>query len=385
LLNGASLYPFDVKEHGIARLADFLRAESLTMYHSIPAVFRTLVHSMMNVAIPGTLRVVHLSGDRATPSDVEIYKQKFQPDCIFVHRLGSSEANTVFLYLIDMSYRGEGETLPVGKPIRGKEILLLDDGGSPVSDGESGEIVIRSRYLSPGYWRDPERTDAVFQTCPDGARIFRTGDMGRRRGDGTIEHLGRKDAQVKIRGYRIETGEVESAILNYGGLTEVAVVARDNDRAEKELVAYLVSAVKPVPLPSDLRVFLGPILPSYMIPAAFVFLKSLPSLPNGKIDRQALSDAAFTRTAANVYVPARTPVEETLVEIWSKALGVSRVGIEDNFFDLGGHSLAGTKVLGEIEAVFDVRLEPRALFDNPTIESLSLALTEELCAKGELR
>jgi amino acid adenylation domain-containing protein len=382
LLNGASLYPFDVKEQGISRLIDFVRAENLTIYHSIPAVFRNLMHSRKDSGSLGSLRVVHLSGDRATPNDVELYKQNFRSNCIFVHRLGSSEANTVFLYLIDANYLAEGENLPVGHPIQGKEILLVGDQGVPVADGEIGEIVIKSQYLSPGYWRDPQRTHAVFESHPDGTRMFRTGDMGRHRGDGTIEHLGRKDAQVKIRGYRIEIGEVESAILNYGHLTEVAVVPRDNDRGDKELVAYLVSAVKPDPSIAELRQFLGSILPSYMVPTAFFFLDTIPTLPNGKIDRQALRGAAFGRTLANAFVWARTPVERILTDIWLDALNVSQVGVKDNFFELGGHSLSGTKILAGIEARFDIRFEPRVLFDNPTIETLALLVTEALAQKA---
>jgi amino acid adenylation domain-containing protein len=381
LLNGAALYPFDVKKEGVTKLFKFLSVQNITVYHSVPALFRSLIQSLNGTEDFSNIRIVHLSGDAAANSDVELYRRHFSATCIFVHRLGSREANTVFLYLIDKNSQLHSNILPVGPAVQGKEVFLLDDDGMQVGQGKVGEIVIKSKYLSPGYWRDLDRTKEVFKTDPDGfpARTFYTGDVGRLRPDGCFEHLGRKDNRVKIRGHRVEIGEVEVTLLNHDNIKQVAIVAFDTPHGDKELVAYVVALREPVPSATELRKFLEVMLPPHMIPAAFVLVDALPFLANGKIDRNALCQRPCDRSQLNVpFVAARTPVEEVLVTIWTDAMGLNQIGIKDNFFELGGHSLLAAKIMVSVQANFQIEVPWRVLFDNPTIEQFALMITEEL-------
>jgi len=381
LLNGAALYPFDVRNYGAIQLSKYLSIEGITIYHSIPALFRSWAHSLSGAENFSHLRIVHLSGDAASKKDLQLYKKHLPPTCVFVHRLGSREANTIFLHLMDKHCEFIRNMVPVGPAVQGKGVFLIDDNGERVRDGEVGEIVIKSRYLSPGYWRDPERTKAVFEVVPDenGIRTFRTGDLGRLLPDGSFEHLGRKDDRVKIRGYRVETAEVELTILNQGDIKEVAVVARENRDGETELVAYIVSAVDPVPPISELRRFIETTLPLHMIPSAFMFMSHLPVLPGGKLDRNALPEPTWNRqTLDSAFVPPHTPVEKTLSSIWREVFEVEEIGIKDSFFDFGGHSLTATKIIAAICETYQVEAELRLLFDNPTIEKLAAAITEKL-------
>ena len=381
LLNGAALYPFDVRNYGAIQLSKYLSIEGITIYHSIPALFRSWAHSLSGSEKFSDLRIMHLSGDAASKKDLELYKKHLPPNCVFVHRLGSREANTIFLHLMDKHCEFIRNMVPVGPAVQGKEVFLIDDNGERVRDGEVGEIVIKSRYLSPGYWRDPERTKAVLEVVPDenGIRTFRTGDLGRLLPDGCFEHLGRKDYRVKIRGFRVEIAEVELTILNKGDFKEVAVVACENRHGETELIAYIVPAVDPVPPVSELRRFMETTLPLHMIPSAFMFMSHLPLLPSGKLDRNALPEPTWNRqTLESAFVPPQTPVERTLASIWREVIEVDEIGIKDSFFDFGGHSLTATKIITAICETYQVEAELRILFDNPTIEKLAAAITEKL-------
>ena len=190
---------------------------------------------------------------------------------------------------------------------------------------------MRSRYLSPGYWRRPDLTQAVFLPDPEGgdARVYHTGDLGRLRSDGCLEHLGRKDFRVKIRGQRVEVGEVESALMDLGA-KEAVVVGREDGVEGPRLVAYVVPGSTPTPTVSRLRRGLRERLPGHMIPATVVFLNALPLTPNGKVDRQALPRPDYTRPELDTpFAAPRTPVEEALAEIWAEILGLDRIGIHD--------------------------------------------------------
>jgi amino acid adenylation domain-containing protein len=379
LLNGAALYPFDAKQNGLSQLARYLTAEAITIYHSIPALFRSLAHSLSGAEDFSNIRIVHLSGDAATREDLELYKKNFSPTCLFVHRLGSREANTVFMYLIDKSFESVGNALPVGPAVDGKEVTLVDEYGVPVANGEVGEIVITSRYLSPGYWRDPERTKSVFRMHrgSNGLRSFQTGDLGRRRSDGNFEFLGRKDSRVKIRGYRVELAEIEMALLSLGVLKEAAVLARDTSATEKELVAYVVPMMRDQPSSGDLRRLLGSKLPEYMIPSRFVFLDSLPLQPNGKINRRVLVSLEVQRAVETSYVPPSTPIEAELALIWAEILSIDKIGVNDEFLELGGHSLAATQIVSRVLKKFRLEIPLQSLFQAPTIARMAEIIREK--------
>ena len=236
--------------------------------------------------------------------------------------------------------------------------------------GEVGELAVKSRYISLGYWRDPERTRSVFLPDPagTGARIYLTGDLGLRRADGCLVHVGREDFQVKIRGFRIDVAEIEIALRAVEAVAEAVVVGRQDEAGTQRLVAYFVPATHPPVTITKLRQNLARTLPDYMIPSAFVSMDSLPQTPNGKTDRLHLPPPPRNRPELDSpLVPAGMTTELQLSIIWSEVLGIDQLGINDNFFELGGDSLLATRIVTRVMKKFRADLPIRALFDTPTI------------------
>jgi amino acid adenylation domain-containing protein len=379
LLNGAALYLFDLKKGGFNLLADWLARERITIYCSIPIVFRELASVLNAQHLFPNLRVIQLGSDAVTPREIDDYRRHFAATAILVIRLGSSEAGTLRRLFID------GETPPayrgvrVGYPVEDTEILLLDavDSGKAAGANEPGEIAARSRYLSPGYWQLPELTAARFQPALNGdERIYLTGDLGRALPDGCLEYIGRKDHEVKVRGYTVAIVEIEAALLSHDSVKEAVVVTREGASAERQLVAYLVATGKPVVTVSELRTFLKGRLPDYMVPSAFVTMDALPVLPGGKVDRQALPVWISSRPALQtVFVAPRTRAEEIIAGIWSEVLSLDEVGVDDNFLDLGGHSLAATRVVSRVIEEFQIELPLEVVFQSPTVARMAGVIT----------
>jgi acyl carrier protein len=217
-----------------------------------------------------------------------------------------------------------------------------------------------------------------------GARLYKTGDLARYLPDGNIEFLGRTDHQVKSRGYRIELGEIETVLSAHPKVRETVVLAREEDPNDKRLVAYIVSRGGQACTINELRSFLKRKLPEAMVPSAFVFLDSFPRTRNGKLDRGALPIPNQSRPELeNSFAAPRTSVEEALAEIWAEVLKVERVGIHDNFFDLGGHSLKATQVVSKIRGTLQVEISLRDLFENPTVAELALKIEHSASSKIE--
>jgi amino acid adenylation domain-containing protein len=270
----------------------------------------------------------------------------------------------------------QGDEVTIGRPIANAQIYILNSSLHPVPIGVPGELHIGGAGVARGYLNRPELTAEKFVPDPfsvlPGARMYKTGDLARYRADGNIEFLGRTDHQVKIRGFRIELGEIEAALGQYSAVRQAVVMAREDTSGEKRLVAYLVAQREPPPTTTELRDFLKTKLPEYMVPAIFVFLETLPLMPNGKIDRRALPSPDRSRPELDkAFVAPRTPTEELLAEIWAQLLDIERVGIHDNFFDLGGHSLLATQVVSRIRETFQVEIPLRRLFEVPTVAGLA--------------
>jgi amino acid adenylation domain-containing protein len=267
-------------------------------------------------------------------------------------------------------------TVPIGRPIRNTACYVLDGALRPVPVGVAGELYISGAGVARGYVGQPEETARRFLADPfaDGGRMYATGDLARWLPDGTIEFLGRRDEQVKIRGFRVEPAEIESALRSHTAVREAAVVARDDGRGERRLVAYVVGDGVDE---DDLRRHTGEWVPDFMIPAAFVSLDDLPRTPSGKIDRQALPAPEEAATSQRRdHVAPRTPTEEQVAEIWREILGVEEIGVTDDFFAVGGHSLLATQIVARIRAHFAIDLPLHALFSSPTIETLSQSVDE---------
>ncbi|HTW57396.1 MAG TPA: amino acid adenylation domain-containing protein [Terriglobales bacterium] len=272
---------------------------------------------------------------------------------------------------------------PIGRAIDNAEIYILDSKMRQVPAGECGEIYIGGAGLAQGYLNDAALTAERFVKHPfrSGARLYRTGDMGCALPDGQIAFRGRVDEQVKINGYRIELNEVASVLRRHAALRESAVVASENSVGEKQLVAYVVPASSCPPV-SELRDFLAKDLPDYMLPAAFVSLDALPVSSSGKVDRSALpapTDENILRE--EIFLGPRTPTEQRVAAIVARLLGLERVGVNDNFFYLGGNSLFGTQVIARVRDAFDVEISLLKLFDHPTVADLAAEIERRIVAR----
>ena len=379
LLNGASLYPVDVKKDGLTHLADWLNHHQITIYRSFSTLFRHFIDTLDGDQQFPKLRLLYLCGEPVYRRDLELYKKQFSPDCIFVNGIGSTECLTYRWNLMDKKIQVNDNNVPVGYPLEDIEVLLLDDDGKEVAFNEIGEMSVRSRYLSPGYWRRPELSQVKFLSDPNGGdeRIYRTGDLGLILDDGCLVHMGRKDFQVKIRGYRIEVGEIEAALLNIDNIKEAVVILREDRPRDRYLAAYIVPSRQPALSITALRPALAEKLPGYMVPSAFIILDALPLLPNGKLDRQRLPYPDSSRPNLDTpFIVPETSVEQALAKIWAEVLNVNHVGAHDNFFDLGGHSLAATRIVSRVIKHFQVDLPLQSLFQSPTVAEMATVIAE---------
>jgi amino acid adenylation domain-containing protein/thioester reductase-like protein len=302
------------------------------------------------------------------------------PGCTLENQYGPSEGHVVTAHRLAGTPSEWPPLPPIGRPVANVRILLLDRHFEPVPIGVPGHLYIGGEQVVRGYLGRPELTAQKFVPDPfsaePGARLYATGDKAVFRADGTIQYLGRIDQQVKIRGYRIEPGEVETVLARHPQVKEVVVAVREDRPGQKRLVAYVVPGAGDITA-ADLRAFLKGELPDYMVPSAFVLLEALPLTPSGKVHRASLpAPEGETGSAASAYVAPRNAVEEAVAGIWMEVLGLPRVGLDDDFFDLGGHSLTATKLMYGVRKAFGVDLPLRTLFESPTVRALSQAVED---------
>ncbi|HEX9669149.1 MAG TPA: amino acid adenylation domain-containing protein, partial [Thermoanaerobaculia bacterium] len=353
-----------------------LRRERITILQVVPSLLRLLAEQ------PGledcrSLRLLFCGGEPLPREVVERFRARLP---VAVYNLyGPTEAT------IDATCGacapGEGATVPLGEPIDGVRVVRAETLWRRAPAGAPGELLIGGAGLARGYLGRPALTAERF--VPDafageaGARLYRTGDLARELAGGGLEFAGRLDHQVKVRGFRLELGEIEAALAAHPAVREAVVVARESGSGEKKLVAYVVAMEteeRPARWPgatAELRAHLAQRLPDYMVPAAFVLLPGLPLSPNGKVDRAALPAPAGVRAAELPYLPPRTPTEERLAAIWAPLLGAERVGVDDDFLALGGHSLAATRMISRVREAFGVELALATVFERPTLPELA--------------
>jgi amino acid adenylation domain-containing protein len=276
-----------------------------------------------------------------------------------------------------------GSSVPIGTPLANTEVFLLDERGQPVPIGVPGELFIGGPGLARGYLNQPALTAERFIPHPfsssPGERLYRTGDIARWRHDGVLEFLGRADSQLKIRGFRVEPAEVEAALLAHPSVREALVIAREDVPGDKRLVGYLVPRSEPPLDMAELRSFLHLRLPEYLRPSALVTLPALPLTPNAKVDRKALPPPPLSRPALETpYVPPSGPHQELLARLWSQVLGVEDPGAADDFFELGGSSLAVIQLLARVRQEFGVEVPLRRFFEKPTLTAQAESIARML-------
>ncbi|HEY8782705.1 MAG TPA: amino acid adenylation domain-containing protein [Mucilaginibacter sp.] len=349
------------------KLKIILKAEKITFWNSVPSTMSHLIadleHEHSDYKQPN-LRIVFLSGDWI-PVQLPDSIRKYFPFARIISLGGATEctvwSNSYPIENIDPSWN----SIPYGKPAYNNFFYILDNHQRPVPKGVVGELYIGGVGVARGYANDITKTENSFRkddfNSQLGGRMYKTGDMARWLSDGNVEFLGRMDDQVKIRGYRVELGEIENALQGHAGVESAVVVARPNAAGEKELVAYVVSG-KALNI-TGLRSHLSRSLPKYMVPAHYVQLEELPLNSNGKVDRKKLADpSGLSLGMGREYVAARNGTEAELVRIWEEVLGKKGIGVKDNFFDLGGHSLKLVQLSSCIHRAFEVKVALRDLF-----------------------
>ena len=389
LLNGAALFPLELKESGLANLGNWLIEEEITVFTCVAGVFRHCVNHLNRNAKFSKLRLIHVGGEPVYETDVQLYKRHFSDECVFVNRLGISETKTVTYYFVNKGTEVPGKIVPVGYPLDGYEVMVEDEYGNDGGINRIGEIVVKSEYLASGYWRRPELTRAKFLPDPNGGevRLYHTGDLGYMLPDGCLVHVGRKDFQVKIRGYRVEVSEIEMTLLENQAIRQAVVIPWEDPRAGKDrncMVAYVVPCEGHALVISEIRLFLREKLPSYMLPSFYVIVDRLPLTMSGKVDRQALPPPKTSqRQVGSTYVAARTCIEEVLVKLWVDLLGVHEIGILDDFSDLGGDSLIAAQIVARINDTFSLRCPLKLLLEAPTVDKLCNFIIEHETYPGQ--
>jgi amino acid adenylation domain-containing protein len=371
LLNGACAFPVDLRQETPNAVAQWLEEAAVTVYHSVPALFRALFAGDSGLQ---SVRVVRLEGDQASIADVELFRNRFGPDCVLVNGLGTTETGIACQYFMDQGMRTGDTILPVGYAAEDMETLILDENGNPFPEtGPVGEIAVTSRFLSPGYWRNPDLTRQAFTRDPRGGpgRMYRTGDVGRLRPDGCLEYLGRVDSRLKIRGQWVSLADVESALHKVKGVREAVVTAGEDGAGEVRLSAYIVPREVPPPTASAIRRSLADTLPPHMIPARYAWMDALPLNTNGKVDRRSLPPPRGRPLLEQDYVAPQSPLQFRISQVWEEILDVRPVGIRDNFFDLGGHSLLAARMVDRLEEVLGRTIPLSILFQAVDVENLA--------------
>jgi amino acid adenylation domain-containing protein len=378
LLNGASVHCLPPVDLAPADLAERLRAWRITVTWSVPRLFRHLVEALPPGERFDALRLVSLAGDRVDWADVATARRGCAEGVRIRVGFGSTEAGVHAQWFVDEALRGTSVRLPVGRAPSDQRLMILDDRGEPVADGEVGEVVVTSRSVALGYWRDLEATTRAFATDPaePATRSFKTGDLALRRPDGLIEYIGRKDQQIKLSGQRIELGEVESALASCRGVRDAAVVVRQNESGvPRSLAAYCEAEPAVAGLsPRHLSALLAEVLPQFMVPGSITIIPELPRLANFKIDREALRQRDQLEREDKLAVPPLTPTEKRLAELWAEAFEATEIGRDDDFFELGGDSLAAATISIGVQDAFGRETDLDMFTDYPTLAEMAAAI-----------
>ena len=369
-----------------AYLVKMIASNQITVIALVPSILRVLLEER---GFENCLSLRHVTcGGEAMPVDLlERFFARLNLENVLHNCYGPTEAS---IDATTWTCRGGTDQIiaPIGRPIANTQIYILDENLQLVPVGLPGELHIGGVGLARGYLNRPELTAQKFIRNPSrsspGARLYKTGDLARYMSDGNIEFLGRIDHQVKIRGFRIELGEIEAMLAQHPAIKQILVIAREDVLGDQRLVAYVVANSEQVLSQIELRSFLLAQLPEYMVPAAFVFLDTLPLNPNGKVNRRALpvpDSSSFSRSTS--FVAPRDQLELTMMQIWSEVLGIQPIGVRDNFFDLGGHSLLAVRLFAQIEEKFGTKIPLSTLFQSGTVEALAQMIRQGQLAVGD--
>ena len=388
LLSGASLIcPPDFFSYSSSQMLEFCRHFQVSTLHLPVVLWHQLVGSLANreVSLPQPIRMLSVGGESPSANKLAIWNELTHGQVAFRNMYGPTEAT-----ITACVYRQDGNThlpelqapVPIGRPLANVFVYLLDDNMELVPVGVQGEIYIGGVALARGYVNQPGLTAEKFVPDPyggsPGARLYKTGDLGRLLASGVIEFLGRVDYQIKIRGFRIELEEIERILLQHAAIKETVVAAQENGVGDKRLAAYATLKPSHSVTAREVRGYLKERLPHYMLPSWFVVLDGLPLTSTGKIDRKSLPAPAIENLAPEQeYVAPRKPTEEIVAALFAEVLGTEQIGIMDDFFESGGHSLLATQLASRLQETFQVEVPLRRIFESPTVAGVAAALLEE--------
>ncbi|MET9258947.1 amino acid adenylation domain-containing protein [Amycolatopsis sp. NPDC004079] len=381
--NGAALAVLPARAVSTQELGEFLRAGKVTSVCITTGLLHETIDS--DVSVLSDLRLIMTGGEALSPSHAAKLVERL-PHVRLINGYGPTEG-TVYssLYTVNGNYSGAGP-VPIGTPIGGTRAYVLDSALRLAPPGAAGELYLAGDGVGRGYVNRPGFTAERFTADPfgpPGARMYRTGDVVRWLPGGDLDFVSRTDFQVKIRGQRVELGEIEAGLAAHPGVARALVTTREDHGGGRRVVAYAVAnAAAPRPDQAVLKEFLGARLPGYLVPAAIVVLDAFPLNRNGKVDRNALPDPASATNGAGEAVAPRTPAEELLLGIWAEVLETS-AGVEDNFFEAGGDSIRGMRVMSRIRETFGVDVPLRTLFEFPTVAGVAARVEAEVLAELE--
>jgi acyl-CoA synthetase (AMP-forming)/AMP-acid ligase II/thioesterase domain-containing protein len=374
LLLGSTVHLFDPRTRGPGPMPAWLDKHRITVIAATPSLLTAVVRTLPDgEGLAGSLRMVRSSGEKVLCSEALSILRRLPPECRLINAFGSSEATMISAYEITAATPDIPKPVPAGWPIRDREIRLEREDGTEPAAGEVGEVIVVSGYLPAGYWRDEVRTSQKYALLPDGRTALATGDLGVALPDGSFRLAGRKDMSVKIRGNLVEPAEVEGALLSCEGIRECVVIGRPTATGRERLIAYPVLHLDAeIVRPADLRRQLRRTLPTYMIPESFVFLTELPRNERGKLDLKVLPNPP--EHAVPLDVRDMSPWEQHVAELWAQVLQLEAVGLDDDFFDLGGDSLSAEELMARLSDLDALDVDSRVLLDASTVAEFAAAV-----------
>ena len=390
LVSGGCLHvlSYEVATDG-EKYQQYVEEHPIDVLKIVPSHLRALLDAGARSTRMLPRRYLILGGEALRSELVERIAER-EEGCQLINHYGPTETTigTLTAPVMERGATRQSVTAPIGRPIGNTQSYILDREMKLVPVGMRGELYIGGEGVARGYRGNPELTAERFIpnefSLERGERLYRTGDVCRYLPDGRIEFIGRADDQVKVRGYRIEPGEIEAVLGEHAMVKQSVIVGRDDERGNKRLIGYVVGSEELTA--AKLKQYIREKLPEYMVPEAIVVMEELPLTPNGKIDRRALPEPGMRQTGINeVRALPRTPTEELLCGIWQSVLGIDAIGIHDNFFDLGGHSLMAVTVIGRIRKTFQIEIAVSRLFEHPTVSVLASNIDEEIRSGRGLR
>jgi len=380
LLNGASIYPYNIKKSGTDLLAEWLQVNKISVFHTVPTVYRYFLAGLSKEVFHH-IRLVVLGGEAVFKSDVQQFRAHFVEGAIFINGYGPTESTITLQKFLNHTSSIDLLNVPVGMAVQDTQVYLIQEDGSKAGIYQKGEIVYKSNYLSPGYWNQPSLTAAVFTTDPftNDGRVYRSGDFGRLLPTGEIEFTGRKDNQVKLNGFRIELSDIEQNILKIKDVQEAVVLLKTIEN-KSWLVAY-IRCDKQI-TQQVIKQQLQASLPAHMLPEVYMFIDKFPLTATGKISRLDLPIPTIQGLKQTEYIPPRNNTEKKLLGIWQLILNLERIGVKDHFFELGGNSLAALRLLAITNREFRINLKIDEVFSLDTIEALAEEVTRKIWLTG---